>query len=190
MSLLRRFAAPVLVACACLTTPALAHADGPDGGGYWDPIPPVIHHGRTVAGTTAMLRPNGQAAIPRRAPRVVRSIIKSANRIIGKPYKWGGGHAKLEDKGYDCSGTVSYALIGARALTYPMVSGSFARWGERGPGRWVTIYANAGHVYMEVAGLRLDTSGAGDYWGEGSGVRWRPLIGRLPKFRVRHPAGL
>src|SRR5690348_11971044 len=105
MSSLRRLAAWSLTACAFLATPALAdaHSHGPSGGGYWDPITPPVVHGRTIAGRTAMLRPNGLAAIPRGAPRAVRRIIATANQIIGKPYKWGGGHAKLIDKGYDCS---------------------------------------------------------------------------------------
>ncbi len=145
----------------------------------------------TVGGKVAMLRTNGKAAIPRGAPKRVRAIIAAANQIVGKPYKWGGGHAKLVDRGYDCSGTVSYALIrsGYGLLSSPLVSGSFARWGEAGEGRWVTVYANKGHVYMEVAGLRLDTSALADPAG-GKGPRWRPAIGARRGFKVRHPAGL
>ena len=138
-----------------------------------------------------MLRTNGKAAIPRGAPKRVRAIIAAANQIAGKPYKWGGGHAKLVDRGYDCSGTVSYALIrsGTGLLFSPLASGGFARWGTAGAGKWVTVYANKGHVYMEVAGLRLDTSPAG-VWGGEKGVRWRPAIGRRTGFKVRHPVGL
>ena len=145
----------------------------------------------TVAGKQAMLRTNGKAAIPRGAPQRVRAIIAAANQIVGKPYKWGGGHAKLVDRGYDCSGTVSYALIksGTGLLYSPMVSGSFARWGAAGAGRWVTVYANRGHVYLEIAGLRLDTSAVGD-WGGSKGVRWRPVIGKRKGFKVRHALGL
>ena len=145
----------------------------------------------TVAGRQAMLRTNGKAAIPRGAPKRVRAIIAAANQIAGRPYKWGGGHARLDDRGYDCSGTVSYALIrsGTGLLASPMVSGSFARWGATGAGRWVTVYANKGHVYMEVAGLRLDTIAVGD-WGGRKGVRWRPVIGKRKGFKVRHPLGL
>ncbi len=143
----------------------------------------------TVSGTVARLRTDGTAAIPTGAPKSVRAIIAAANRIVGKPYKWGGGHAKLEDRGYDCSGTVSYALIKAGLLQSPLVSGSFARWGSKGTGRWVSVYANAGHVYLEVAGLRLDTSAVGDPRG-GSGPRWRPLIGHRRGFRTRHVTGL
>jgi hypothetical protein len=134
-----------------------------------------------------MLRTNGKAAIPRGAPRRVRAILAAGNQIAGKPYKWGGGHARLVDRGYDCSGAVGYALIRAGFQVAPMVSGQYARWGAAGAGRWVTVYANKGHVYMEVAGLRLDTSAAG-YGGEG--VRWRPVTGKRRGFKVRHPVGL
>ncbi|HEX8206235.1 MAG TPA: hypothetical protein VF587_09275 [Solirubrobacteraceae bacterium] len=162
--------------------------------GYEDPwqepeIPLVTTP--TVAGSVAMLRTNGKAAIPRGAPKRVRAILAAGNRIVGKPYKWGGGHARLIDRGYDCSGTVSYALIVSRTnlLSVPMVSGSFARWGAAGKGRWVTVYANRGHVYMEVAGLRLDTSAVNDPRG-GNGPRWRPVIGQRRGFTKRHPLGL
>jgi hypothetical protein len=153
------------------------------------PVLPEIPPTKMVPGTVAKLRTDGKAAIPRGAPQRVRALIASANRIVGKPYKWGGGHARIADTGYDCSGTVSYALIGSGLLAGPMVSGSFARWSEAGDGRWVTIFANKGHVYLEAAGLRLDTSAVGDPRG-GSGPRWRPLIGRRRGFSVRHPAGL
>jgi hypothetical protein len=136
-----------------------------------------------------MIRRNGLAAIPKGAPARVRAIISAANTIIGKPYKWGGGHGRLFDSGYDCSGSVSYALIRAGLLGYPMVSGSLAHWGAKGLGKYVTIYANRSHVYMEVAGLRLDTSSVGDRGGE-SGVRWRPPIGKRFGFAVRHVSGL
>jgi hypothetical protein len=163
--------------------------DGGGGGGWTPPVPQLPRVSTpTVAGKVAMLRKDGKAAIPRSAPARVRAVIAAANRIIGKPYKWGGGHAKLFDRGYDCSGSVSFALIVGGRLASPLVSGSFARWGLAGAGRWATIYANSTHVYMEIAGLRLDTSSVGD-WGGKSGVRWRPLIGKRPGFRVRHPLG-
>jgi cell wall-associated NlpC family hydrolase len=156
-----------------------------------EPVEPEIPlvTAATVSGRQAMLRTNGKAAIPRGAPARVRAIIAAANEIVGKRYKWGGGHAKLFDRGYDCSGTVGYALIRAGLLASPMVSGTFARWGAKGAGRWMTIYANKGHVYMEVAGLRLDTSAVGDQRG-GKGPRWRPVIGKRRGFKVRHIAGL
>ena len=162
--------------------PVLVPGAGPLG------LPPLVTTG-TVPGRVARLRTDGRAAIPSGAPLRVRAIIAAANRIIGRRYKWGGGHARLNDSGYDCSGSVSYALIRSGELAGPLVSGGFARWGERGPGAYVTIYANRGHVYMEVAGLRFDTSAVGDPAGR-DGVRWRPAIGRRPTFAVRHLPGL
>ncbi len=156
----------------------------------WANIPALpVSKTPTVPGNTAMIRRNGLAAVPRGAPASVRAIITAANQIIGKPYKWGGGHGLLFDTGYDCSGSVSYALIRARLLNAPMVSGTLAHFGVKGAGRYVTIYANSGHVYMEVAGLRLDTSSVGDPNGK-SGVRWRPPIGKRFGFAVRHLSGI
>ena len=165
--------------------------NGSDGtSNPWSDVPALpVSKTPTVPGKTAMIRRNGLAAIPTGAPAGVRAIVSAANQIIGKPYKWGGGHGRLFDSGYDCSGSVSYALIRAGLLGYPMVSGSLARWGAKGVGDYVTIYANASHVYMEVAGLRLDTSSVGDSGGK-SGVRWRPPIGKRFGFAVRHVAGL
>ncbi|MFP5363061.1 MAG: hypothetical protein ACLGI5_10065 [Thermoleophilia bacterium] len=162
-----------------------------DDGGHEEPfeqeLPPVT--ASFVAGRTARLRTDGKAAIPRGAPKRVRALISQYNRIVGKRYKWGGGHARLVDTGYDCSGAVGYGLIKGGMLRTTMVSGSFARWGAAGAGRWVTVYAHRSHVYIEVAGLRLDTSSVGDRAGRG-GVRWRPVIGQRRGFKVRHPAGL
>jgi hypothetical protein len=158
-----------------------------------DPVPvvpePFVPKNRTVGGKVAYVRADGTAAIPRAAPKRVKTIISWANKIVGKPYKWGGGHARLTDSGYDCSGTVSYPLIRAGLLGSPLVSGGFVRWAAKGAGRYLTIYANDGHVYMEVAGLRLDTSTVGD-WGGRSGVRWRPVVGKRPGFKVRHLLGM
>lgn len=159
-----------------------------------DPVTPmlpeiVVPTSKTIPGKVALVRADGKAAIPRGAPARVRSVIAAANTIIGKPYKWGGGHARLVDKGYDCSGSVSYALIRARLLGFSMVSGQLATWAAGGPGRWISIYANRNHVYMEVAGLRLDTSAVGDPTGR-MGVRWRPVIGKRPGFHTRHIPGL
>jgi hypothetical protein len=142
----------------------------------------------TIAGTQAMVLPNGRAAIPRGAPLRVQQVVAAANLIIGKRYKWGGGHALVDDKAYDCSGAVGYGLIKTGMLNTTMVSGSFARWAAAGDGRWMTIYANSTHVYTEIAGLRLDTSPFGDPAGA-SGVRWRPAIGGRSGFKVRHPIG-
>ena len=144
---------------------------------------------RAVTGATATLLPNGMAAAPAEAPPQVRAAIYAANKIVGKPYRYGGGHAKVEDTGYDCSGTISYALIGAKLLKAPLDSGSFMRWGKKGPGRWITVYTNPGHGFVVIAGLRLDTSAAGDPSGA-KGPRWRPALRSTKGFVARHPAGL
>jgi cell wall-associated NlpC family hydrolase len=129
-----------------------------------------------------------RAVAPANAPLAVKRVIAAANRIRTLPYVWGGGHGRWQDSGYDCSGSVSYALHGARMLTSPLTSGSFETWGEAGAGRWITIYANASHVYMVVAGLRFDT--AGDT--SGTGPRWHPTTTAAAggRFIVRHPVGL
>jgi hypothetical protein len=133
----------------------------------------------------AVLGPDGRTAIaPTDAPPEVREAIAAANRIVGRPYRYGGGHGRWEDGGYDCSGTVSYALHGAGMLDAALDSGSFMRWGERGKGRWITVYANAGHAYAVIAGLRLDTSGPGE-----RGPRWRPQPRSTRGFVARHPSG-
>ena len=95
---------------------------------------------------------------PLEAPEEVKQIIEAGNIIARTPYLWGGGHGKWLDTGYDCSGSVSFALAAAGLLNGPMASGPLMSWGEPGPGKWVTIYANNGHVYMYVAGVRFDTS--------------------------------
>jgi len=144
---------------------------------------------KVVPGREAAMRTDGRAAIPHDAPKRVRQVIRMANQIVGKPYKWGGGHARLGDTGYDCSGAVSYALIKAGLQRTTKVSGALARSNAAGLGRYVTIFANASHVYMEIAGLRFDTSPYGDPEGS-SGVRWRPVVGRREGFKARHPVGL
>ena len=132
---------------------------------------------------------DGRASAPIEAPAEVHAAIAAANKIVGKPYRYGGGHAKVEDSGYDCSGTISYALIGAKLLKSPLDSSSFMRWGERGKGQWITVYTNPGHAYIVIAGLRLDTSAAGDPSGR-KGPRWRPNLRSSRGFRARHPEGL
>jgi cell wall-associated NlpC family hydrolase len=141
--------------------------------------------GGRVSVDRASALPNGVAVPPLEAPEAVKQIIEAGNIIARSPYVWGGGHGKWIDKGYDCSGSVSFALAAAGLLNGPLDSGHLARWGAAGPGRWVTIYANSGHVFMEVAGIRFDTSGQ-----RVTGSRWqndgRPTAG----FAVRHPPGL
>jgi hypothetical protein len=142
-----------------------------------------------VAGPTATVGSDGLAAAPVEAPPQVHAAIAAANKIIGKPYRYGGGHGRVEDSGYDCSGTVSYALIGAELLEAPLDSSSFMRWGEAGPGEWITVYTNPGHAFVVIAGLRLDTSAAGDRGGR-KGPRWRPALRSTRGFKARHPEGL
>ena len=151
-------------------------------------LPPLVT-ATIVPGRVARLRADGRAAIPRGAPERVRRTIRALNEIVGRPYKWGGGHGSLVDRGYDCSGAVGYGLIRVGLMGGPMVSGAMARWGAAGAGRWISVYAHSGHVYMEVAGLRLDTSPVADPTGR-HGVRWRPAIGRRGGFAARHPVGL
>jgi hypothetical protein len=114
-------------------------------------------------------------------------VIAAANHIRTLPYIWGGGHGRWQDSGYDCSGAVSYALHGGKLLTSPLTSGSFETFGETGAGRWITIYANASHAYMVVAGLRFDT--AGDV--SESGPRWHPTVAAAAtgRYVARHPIG-
>ena len=142
-----------------------------------------------AAGAVAKLQPDGTATAPELAPDSVKKAIWAANKLIGKPYRYGGGHARFNDTGYDCSGTVSFALKGASVLDSPLDSSSFMSWGESGPGEWITIYTNPGHAFVVIAGLRLDTSASGDPSGN-KGPRWRPALRSTKGFKVRHPAGL
>jgi hypothetical protein len=141
-----------------------------------------------VPGTTARFV-DGLAAAPISAPAEIQAIIWAGNEIIGLPYIFGGGHASFTARGYDCSGTVSFALHGSKLLSIPEDSSEFESFGSHGAGRWVAIFANAGHAYMTVAGLRLDTSAADDPSSQ-QGPRWRPLRTGNSGYVVRHPLGL
>jgi cell wall-associated NlpC family hydrolase len=132
---------------------------------------------------------NGIAAAPMSAPAAIQQIIWAGDQIVGLPYIYGGGHASFTSPGYDCSGTVSFALHGASLLLVPEDSSELEAWGSHGIGRWVTIFSNPGHAYMTVAGLRLDTSSADDPTNQ-QGPRWRPLRTANSGFTVRHPLGL
>ena len=134
----------------------------------------------------ARLLPNGTLVPPASAPARVKRVIAAANKIRTKPYVWGGGHARWWDRGYDCSGSVSYALHGGRFLESPLPSGPMMKWGEEGEGRWITVYANGGHAYAVIAGFRWDTSG--DSGGE-TGPRWHADLRDNVGFVARHPAG-
>ena len=127
----------------------------------------------------------GMVQPPPGAPEAVRQVIAAGNAIATLPYIYGGGHASFHADGYDCSGSVSYALAAAGLVSSPMVSGAFEDWGEAGPGKWITLYANAGHIWMEVAGWRFDTVALAE-----SGTRWARGGGEFSGFVVRHPAGL
>lgn len=141
-----------------------------------------------VPGTTARYV-NGLAAAPMGAPLAVQEIIWAGNELIGLPYIYGGGHGSFTSSGYDCSGTVSFALHGASLLKTPEDSSEFESYGSHGIGRWIAVFSNPGHAYMTVAGLRLDTSSADDPSNQ-QGPRWRPLRPANSGFRVRHPLGL
>lgn len=136
-------------------------------------------------GGKARINKDGDAIAPAGAPPRVVRVIKAANKIDDKPYVWGGGHAKWNDKGYDCSGATSYALHGGGFVDSAFPGLDFSRWGKRGKGRWITVYASPGHFFLTVAGLRFDTG----YHDGASGPRWsadpRPTNG----FVARHPNG-
>lgn len=122
----------------------------------------------------AKIRKDGTAVAPADAPSQIQAAIAAANAIHTLPYRWGGGHRTFFDSGYDCSGAVSYVLHAAGLISSPMTSGSLASsWGVPGKGRWITVYGNASHAYMVIAGKRFDTSSGGDRWNQGSGPRWR-----------------
>ena len=166
-----------------------AQSNAPTGGAEYgvDPnaVPRVF-----VPGDKAVLMEDGYAAAPTDAPPAVQEAVFAANEIVGKPYRYGGGHRSFKDSGYDCSGTVSYALRGAQVLKSPLDSSSFMRWGEKGKGDWITVYTNPGHAFVVIAGLRLDTSAAGERRSSGKGPRWRQNLRGGRGFRLRHPVGL
>ena len=176
------------IAMALIALPATALAAKGSGGvgmGGSGVTPPT--DGQTTPGATAKLK-NGYAIPPASAPRKVVRAIEAANEIVkGKPYCMGGGHARRIDRCYDCSGSVSYALSGAGLLDAAMPSGSFMGrgWGIGGEGEWITTYANEGHMYAVIAGLRLDTSMT-----TGDGPGWSTEMRSSSDFVARHPAGL
>ena len=136
-------------------------------------------------GARARVLGDGTAVAPENAPDVVKRVIMAANEIAKFPYKWGGGHGAWRDNGYDCSGSVSFALAGAGLLERPLTSGGFIDYGAPGRGRWITIYTHSGHIFMVVAGLRFDTSGQGR-----AGTRWQAETRSTAGFAVRHIPGL
>jgi hypothetical protein len=139
----------------------------------------------TVPGNKAKLV-KGKAIAPANAPRAVQRVIAAANKIRNKPYKWGGGHGKWKDRGYDCSGAVSYALRGAKLLSSPLDSRGLASYGKKRKGKWITVYGASGHAYIVVAGLRFDTSMV-----PGNGPGWSKSLRSTPQnYKARHPRGL
>jgi peptidoglycan hydrolase-like protein with peptidoglycan-binding domain len=136
-------------------------------------------------GDTAQIGSDGLAIAPASAPPQVQAIIAAGNQIASKPYKYGGGHGKWNDSGYDCSGSVSYALHGAGLLEDAMPSGDFTDWGDPGPGQWVTLYAKSSHMFMVVAGIRFDTSGRTK-----NGTRWQADMRSTSGYTAVHPPGL
>lgn len=157
---------------------------GPSSTAQDGPATPVVD------GFVAKILPDGTAAAPSMAPPEVQQAIWAANKIVGRPYVYGGGHNRtFRSHGYDCSGTVSFALHGGGLLAQPLDSSSFMHWGDAGQGGWITIWTNPGHAFMTIAGIRLDTSAAGDPSGR-KGPRWRPLARVTQGFHARHPTGL
>jgi hypothetical protein len=179
-----------VVAIACLAVVGVyapsASADEPYvGGATFQPPPPPPEKAMLV---------DGRVLAPASAPERVRRVIEAANRLVEKPYRYGGGHQLFRrgwlDSGYDCSGAVSYALYGGRFLRSPLPSGALMKWGQDGPGRWITVYAHGGHAYVVVAGLRFDTSMRDpDAPGPGTGPRWSKTLRTSDAFVARHPRG-
>jgi hypothetical protein len=140
---------------------------------------------RTVKGDKAKLV-KGRAVAPESAPRRVKQVIAAANEIRKKPYKYGGGHGSFKDSGYDCSGSVSYALHGGNLLRHPLDSTGLAHWKSRGKGHWITVFGAPSHAYMIVAGLRFDTSMT-----HGDGPSWSTKMRSTPEnYRKRHAGSL
>jgi hypothetical protein len=193
----RGFCLVVFTMLFCVVAPVGAFADPGTGGASYTPPPPPAPDPSTVPlgqpkplvpGVKAVLLADGTAAAPASAPAQVQNAIWAANTIQKLPYRYGGGHKSfISRRGYDCSGTVSFALNAAGLLKRPLDSGRFMRWGKKGPGTWFTIYTNRGHAYAVVAGLRLDTSSAGA--GGGSGPRWRAKGRPSAGYKIRHPRG-
>jgi len=167
---------------ALLAVSAPAQAETPGG---VSSTTPEVENPTAPPGKAILVR--GRAIPPADAPPAVKKVIAAANKIRTKPYIYGGGHGRWWDAGYDCSGAVSFALHGGSLIDTPMPSGSLAGWGSAGKGRWITVYANGGHAYAIIAGLRWDTAGTTN----GTGPRWHKSLRAQASgpFTARHPAG-
>lgn len=180
---LKLIVAVAVASCACLLGAANAVADGGTGIPGEEPLP-------GPPGKAKIMK-SGDALAPKDAPVAVVKAIAAANRINHLPYRWGGGHASWDSKGYDCSGAVSYALgdRGAGLMSSPLPSGPMMSWGKKGEGKWITIFANGGHAYAEIAGLRWDTSraGASGVVPRGTGPRWAKQLRSHAGYVARHP---
>lgn len=168
-------------------TPPAAPPNGGAGVGAPKSAPSTPAH-PVVQGVTAKII-HGIAYAPSSAPIQVQRAIWAGDQIRRKPYVYGGGHGVWQDAGYDCSGSVSYVLHAAGLLKTSMDSSGFESWGQSGTGQWITVYTNPGHAFVEIAGIRFDTSAGGDpHPAPGSGPRWRPLMRSTSGFQPRHPA--
>jgi hypothetical protein len=184
ITLLCAAVAAALLLVMGLAAPASAGRSKSRGGATFEPPPPPPEEATLV---------DGRVIPPASAPRRVQRVIEAANRLVEKPYIYGGGHKPFSstlDRGYDCSGAVSYALYGGRFLRSPLPSGDLMSWGEEGPGEWITVYAHGGHAYIVVAGLRFDTSLRDpDAPGPSTGPRWSRTLRESDAFVARHPLG-
>lgn len=185
------YAARWILVCALLALLATALVAASPGARAWAANPGGVS---AVTSTVApepsappgrALLVGGRAIAPLDAPPAVKQVIAAANRIRTKPYIWGGGHGRWWDRGYDCSGAVSFALHGGALLDSPLPSGPMMRWGAPGRGRWITVYANAGHAFAVIAGLRWDTSGNA----RGTGPRWHSDMASTRGYVARYPVG-
>jgi hypothetical protein len=177
----------LLVASLAAAAPAMAQTGGTGSPGDTSTTTTTTP---TAPTGTAQLQADGTAIPPANAPKQVRKAIAAANKIHTRPYIWGGGHRSFKSKGYDCSGAVSYVLHAAGILRSPMASGPMMRWGSPGLGSWITVYANSGHAWMTVAGLRFDTSAVGESLNQGSGPRWRTSMRSGTGYTTRFYPGL
>lgn len=178
----RRALGPLLVIAAAFSLLLASSAQASGGVG---PGSSTKASDKTVPGDKAKLK-RGKAIPPENAPKRVKKVIAAANRIRNKPYKYGGGHGRWNDSGYDCSGAVSYALHGAKLLESPLDSSGLARYGKKKKGDWITVYGAPSHAYMVVAGLRFDTSMV-----RGDGPGWSKKLRSTPEnYKARHPKGL